>query len=90
MIGLVAAELSHKKAAGTASGFTGWFAYFGAAAAGYPLGKVAQEFGWPGYFMILGGCGIITILLFLPMWNVRPFTKKEENLLDKDVEPSAL
>lgn len=69
LIGLAAAELSHKKAAGTASGFAGWFAYFGAAVAGYPLGKVAQDFGWSGYFYILMGCGLITILLFLPMWS---------------------
>lgn len=76
LIGLAAAELSHKKAAGTASGFAGWFAYFGAAAAGYPLGKVAQVFGWVGYFMILIGCGVVTIFLFLPMWNAHPRSKK--------------
>jgi OPA family sugar phosphate sensor protein UhpC-like MFS transporter len=69
LIGLTAAELSHKKAAGTASGFAGWFAYFGAASAGYPLGKIAQDFGWEGYFMILAACGVLTILLFLPMWS---------------------
>lgn len=78
LIGLAAAELSHKKAAGTASGFAGWFAYFGAAAAGYPLGKVAQEFGWVGYFIILTSCGIVTILLFLPMWNAHARLKKDE------------
>lgn len=71
LIGLAAAELSHKKAAGTASGFAGWFAYFGAASSGYPLGAVAQSFGWSGYFLILTVCGIITTLLFLPMWNAR-------------------
>lgn len=71
LIGLAAAELSHKKAAGTASGFAGWFAYFGAAAAGYPLGKIAQVHGWSGYFTILTVCGAITILLFLPMWSVK-------------------
>lgn len=71
LIGLAAAELSHKKAAGTASGFAGWFAYFGAAGAGYPLGKVAQEFGWSGYFMILAICCMITVLLFIPMWKAK-------------------
>ncbi len=75
LIGLTAAELSHKKAAGTASGFAGWFAYFGAASAGYPLGKVAQEYGWNGYFWILCACGIVTIFLFLPMWNAKGSTK---------------
>ncbi|MEG0287569.1 MAG: MFS transporter [Victivallaceae bacterium] len=68
LIGLAAAELSHKKAAGTASGFAGWFAYFGAAFAGYPLGKIADH-GWDGYFLTLTVCGLIAVLLFLPTWN---------------------
>ena len=72
LIGLAAAELAHKKAAGTASGFAGWFAYFGAAAAGYPLGKIAQDWGWNGYFIALSTCGVISILLFLPTWNAKP------------------
>lgn len=69
MIGLAAAELSHKKAAGTASGFTGWFAYFGAAFAGYPLGKIAQDWGWHGFFIALLGCALTALVLFLPTWN---------------------
>lgn len=69
MIGLAAAELSHKKAAGTASGFAGWFAYFGAAFAGYPLGKIAQDWGWQGYFLALLLCTLVALLLFLPTWN---------------------
>ncbi|WP_041468035.1 MFS transporter [Chlamydia felis] len=69
MIGLAAAELSHKKAAGTASGFAGWFAYFGAAFAGYPLGKIAQDWGWKGFFVALLGCALIALVLFLPTWN---------------------
>lgn len=69
MIGLAAAELSHKKAAGTASGFAGWFAYFGAAFSGYPLGKVAQDWGWQGFFLALFCCAMVALLLFLPTWN---------------------
>ena len=84
LIGLTAAELSHKKAAGTASGFAGWFAYFGAAAAGYPLGKVAQDYGWFGYFAILVGCGLLTVLLFLPMWNAKGATKGTTPAVEKD------
>ncbi len=78
LIGLTAAELSHKKAAGTASGFAGWFAYFGAAVAGYPLGKIAQDFGWSGYFTTLAACGAITILLFLPMWSAQGAGRKKQ------------
>lgn len=96
LIGLTAAELSHKKAAGTASGFAGWFAYFGAASAGYPLGKIAQEYGWNGYFIILMACGIITVFLFLPMWNAKGSTKqtaseeeKKDDTPSQDIEPAA-
>ena len=86
LIGLAAAELSHKKAAGTASGFAGWFAYFGAASAGYPLGAIAQNFGWSGFFLILAACGAITMLLFLPMWNARAgkIDKKNSNSMEDD------
>ncbi len=49
MIGLVAAELSHKKAAATSVGFVGLFAYAGAAFAGLPLGYVAESWGWEGF-----------------------------------------
>lgn len=71
LIGVAAAELAHKKAAGTATGFAGYFAYLGAAAAGYPVGKIAQEWGWPAFIAILGMCGFITVAILLPMWSVR-------------------
>ncbi|MDF2550532.1 MAG: glpT [Chlamydiales bacterium] len=67
LIGLAAAELSHKKAAATATGFTGWFAYLGAAVAGYPLGRIAEEYGWQGYFWTLTICAVIALLLFIPL-----------------------
>lgn len=88
LIGLAAAELSHKKAAGTASGFAGWFAYFGAAAAGYPLSKVAQDYGWSSYFMILCACGFITVLLFIPMWNAHAQSKKLPPAASDEAEPT--
>lgn len=71
LIGVAAAEMAHKKAAGTATGFAGYFAYLGAAAAGYPFGKIAQEFGWPAFLGVLGACGLITVLILLPMWSLK-------------------
>jgi phosphoglycerate transporter family protein len=71
LIGMAAAELSHKKAAGTATGFTGWVAYLGAASAGYPLGKMTQEWGWYGFFIVLALCGAISVLLLLPLWSIK-------------------
>lgn len=71
LIGIAAAELSHKKAAGTATGFIGWVAYLGAASAGYPLGKISELWGWYGFFVVLGICGVISVGLLAPLWAVR-------------------
>jgi MFS transporter, OPA family, sugar phosphate sensor protein UhpC len=71
LIGVAAAELSHKQAAGTATGFAGCFAYIGAAVAGGPLGMIAKDFGWEGFFVVLTISGIISSLLLLPLWNVK-------------------
>ncbi len=85
LIGMAAAELSHKKAAATASGFTGWVAYLGAAVAGYPFGKITQEFGWSGFFIALAFCGAVATMLLAPLWNVR--TRDEGIFKPRDVEP---
>lgn len=77
MIGLAAAELSHKQAVGSSNGFLGFFAYFGAAFAGYPLGYITQGWGWEGFFWALLICCVISTLLLIPLWaitgaNVKP------------------
>jgi len=68
MIGMAAAELSHKKAAATATGFAGWFGYVGGAVAGYPLGKLTQDYGWTGFYWAIITCCLVSILLLLPLW----------------------
>ncbi|MFQ5729843.1 MAG: phosphoglycerate transporter protein PgtP [Waddliaceae bacterium] len=70
LIGIAAVELSHKKATATATGFVGCFAYLGAAAAGYPFGKLIQDFGWEGFFLGMGGCCLISMILLSPLWNI--------------------
>jgi OPA family sugar phosphate sensor protein UhpC-like MFS transporter len=84
LIGIAAAELSHKKAAATATGFVGWIAYLGAATAGYPLGKISQDFGWGGFFVALTACAVISTLLLFPLWNVR---SAEQRALAKQGAP---
>ncbi len=69
MIGLAAAELSHKKAAATSTGFVGFFAYVGAAFAGYPLGSISQSMGWEGFYFALIICCLISVLLLIPLWS---------------------
>ncbi len=78
LIGMAAAELSHKKAAGTATGFVGWVSYLGAAMAGYPLGKMTQEWGWAGFFIVLASCGLISVCLLLPLWKASASSRKPE------------
>jgi OPA family sugar phosphate sensor protein UhpC-like MFS transporter len=71
LIGMVAAELSPKQAAATASGFVGCFAYTGAAIAGYPLGAITDAWGWNGFFWALAAGGMISVLILLPLWGVK-------------------
>jgi OPA family sugar phosphate sensor protein UhpC-like MFS transporter len=71
LIGMTAAELSHKKAAGSASGFTGWVAYLGAAFAGYPMSKVIELGGWYGFFVGLGLSAVISVFMLLPLWRIK-------------------
>ena len=77
--GLAAAELSHKDAAGTSTGFIGWFAYIGAAAAGFPCGKIAEIYGWSGFFVLLSMCAVLTIVLFIPLWNTKRYRPRVQD-----------
>ena len=83
MIGMAAAELSHKKAAATASGFAGWMGYLGAAVAGWPIGKICHEYGWSGFFISMTACAVVAGLILLPLWNVR---SREEKIFKPDEE----
>lgn len=76
LIGMAAAELSHKKAAATANGFVGCFAYIGAACAGGPMGFLLKEWGWNGYLVSIFACTIIGTLLLLPLWSVKSTSTK--------------
>ncbi len=75
VIGMHAAEIAHKKAAGTATGFIGWFAYLGGAVAGYPLSLLSQTFGWGIFVIALLICSIIALLLLVPLWSIRVHPK---------------
>ena len=82
LIGIAGAELAHKKAAGSATGFIGWIAYIGMAASGYPLSKVMEWMGWNGFFITLIICGILCVLLLLPLWSIKSnpkFLLEQEN-----------
>lgn len=69
LIGVHAAELAHKKAAATSTGFIGWFAYLGAAVAGGPFGQMIENMGWTSFFWVVCGCCLISFLLLIPLWS---------------------
>ncbi len=78
LIGVTAAEVTHKNAVATSNGFVGLGAYLGAAMAGYPLGSIAHNLGWTGYFWALLACALIAVIILIPMWNVtKAKTRKE-------------
>jgi OPA family sugar phosphate sensor protein UhpC-like MFS transporter len=69
LIGMAAAELSHRDAAGTSTGFLGLFGYLGAALSGAPIGYIIQRFTWQGFFVTTMVCSLLSILFLLPLWN---------------------
>ncbi|HIF9110618.1 TPA: MFS transporter [Photobacterium damselae] len=66
LIGMAAAECSHKNSAGAATGFVGLFAYMGAALSGYPLAIVVEHYHWTGFFTVLVAVSAVIGLLLLP------------------------
>lgn len=76
LIGMAAAELSHKRATATATGFVGCFAYLGAAAAGGPLGAVTEAWGWDAYLLTLFVCAVLSVLILFPLWSVKTNPKE--------------
>lgn len=70
LIGLAATEYVDKQSACAANGFAGCFAYLGAAATGYPLGKIIDLWDWQGYFITLTTCSVLVFFcLGLLLWN---------------------
>ncbi len=78
LIGMAAAECSHKEAAGAATGFTGLFSYLGAALAGYPIAKVLELYHWNGFFMVVTVAAAFVGVLLLPFI-------KSKNMVDPTV-----
>ncbi|MEI8125446.1 MAG: hypothetical protein WCG42_06805, partial [Parachlamydiaceae bacterium] len=62
------------------------------ACAGYPLGKITQELGWTGFFWAMAGCSLISILLLVPLWNIKkasPVEGKSELQISNEQETNA-
>ena len=78
LIGLHALELAHKKAAGTAAGFTGLFGYLGGSvAASAIIGWTAEHLGWNAVFTLLvGSSAAAVVLLFIVTITERAHKRK--------------
>jgi OPA family glycerol-3-phosphate transporter-like MFS transporter len=67
LVGLQALELTPKKAAGTAAGFTGLFGYLGGSVAASALmGYTVDHFGWDGGFIMLIAACVLSIVFLVP------------------------
>ncbi|MGR5146392.1 MFS transporter [Photobacterium alginatilyticum] len=77
LIGMAAAECSHKNSAGAATGFVGLFAYMGAALAGYPLALVMEYYHWSGFFTVISAAAAVVGLLLLPFLKAQETEGKE-------------
>ncbi|HDM8207620.1 TPA: MFS transporter [Vibrio campbellii] len=75
LIGMAAAECSHKDSAGAATGFVGLFAYMGAALSGYPLALILEEYSWTGFFITISVCAAVIGFLLLPFLQAQPSRK---------------
>lgn len=71
LIGMAAAECSHKEAAGATTGFVGLFAYLGASLSGWPLAQVMAIWHWNGFFVVIAIAAGISALLLLPFLNAQ-------------------
>ncbi|RWX55525.1 MFS transporter [Photobacterium chitinilyticum] len=77
LIGMAAAECSHKDSAGAATGFVGLFAYMGAALAGYPLALVMEHYHWSGFFIVISSAAAVVGLLLLPFLKAQETEGRE-------------
>ena len=71
--GVMALDLTSKKAAATAAGFVGFFGYVGGRVIqGKGLAVIAEKYGWDAGLYAIIGCILIGIILLSFLWNVRP------------------
>ncbi len=71
LVGIAASNLATKKAAATAVGFTGLFAYGSSIVSGWGFGTLAENYGWGYTFGALIGAGVAGTLIFLLAWRAK-------------------
>jgi phosphoglycerate transporter family protein len=71
LIGITAANLATKRAAATASGFTGLFGYASTIVSGWGLGLLVQTSGWDTAFGALLAIGALGTFMFILAWPAK-------------------
>ena len=71
LIGVAAADFASKKAAATASGFTGTLGYAGTAIAGFGTGYLADNYGWSAVFIATIISAVAAAVFLSLTWNKR-------------------
>lgn len=77
LIGIAAANMATKRAAGTAGGFTGIFGYASTVLSGWGLGYVVQHFGWDYAFGALMVICALGMLMFILSWPAKAHGYRE-------------
>jgi OPA family glycerol-3-phosphate transporter-like MFS transporter/OPA family sugar phosphate sensor protein UhpC-like MFS transporter len=72
LIGIAAANLATKRAAATASGFTGIFGYLSTIVSGWGLGWIAHHHGWNAVLVTMLGAAGVGWLMFACIWREKP------------------
>ena len=71
LIGVAATDFASKKAAATASGFTGTLGYAGTAIAGFGTGFLVDSYGWNAVFIATIASAVVSALFLCLTWNKR-------------------
>jgi OPA family glycerol-3-phosphate transporter-like MFS transporter/OPA family sugar phosphate sensor protein UhpC-like MFS transporter len=79
LVGITAANLATKRAAATAIGLTGIFAYASTTLSGWGVGKLAKEYGWDTVFLMLMVASVLGTLLFAACWRARATGYEDED-----------
>lgn len=91
LLGLFSREVVPPAVSSSAGGFVKCIAQIGGAAAGYPLGRLQQEYGWDGVQVALAAISVISAVIACTLWsttaagriNGRSGTIQDFNAIDK-------
>lgn len=69
LVGIIVANLVTKRAAASAIGLTGFFAYLSTILSGWGIGYIVTHSSWNSAFLMFIGAGVAATLLFMLTWN---------------------